>query len=508
MDPTFLCPIKEPLRLTDRTMRAIPIIRLQQSERVGLVVARVAGFCMFPFALAFFAFLGAGPVHAQNNPLIDFWLNPFGGASGSSNSDQSRYAPPPRTGTAGVDQGAVYRSPRQDTRDALWDAPFDPGGAQEVGLQDDFADSPQPVDPNYRIPVLSEQTVEAVKAAIARYRQIVVSGGWAAVPPGAEMQIGTQDPRVAVLRARLEATGDLRQRGGRADAYDSFVYQAVVKFQRRHGLRPNGRVDDRTLSALNVPARARLSQLTINLERIVKLRSGLSDRYVMVNIPGAEIEAVANGVVESRHRAVVGALDRPTPIVQSQIVELNFYPYWHVPESIVKRDLVPTIREDFDYLHRTNLRVFTDWGYKNELDPQSIDWNSDEAMNLKFRQEPGDGNALGYVKINFPNEHQVYLHDTPKRRLFGEELRAYSSGCVRVQNVDDLVAWLLSGQDDWSGERVQEVIQSAHSQDVGLKKKVQLHMTYVTAWASVDGMVHFRRDLYGRDGVGELAANY
>jgi murein L,D-transpeptidase YcbB/YkuD len=228
----------------------------------------------------------------------------------------------------------------------------------------------------------------------------------------------------------------------------------------------------------------------------------------MVNIPGAEIEAVDSGIVQSRHRAVVGALDRPTPLVKSQVVELNFYPYWHVPESIVKRDLVPTIREDFDYLKRTNLRVFTDWGYSDEIDPATVDWNSEAAMDLKFRQEPGDGNALGYVKINFPNEHQVYLHDTPKRRLFGEELRAYSSGCVRVQNVDDLVAWILGGQEDWSQERVQEVIQTGESRNVPVRKKVQLHMTYVTAWATTDGMVHFRRDLYGRDGVGQLAANY
>lgn len=449
--------------------------------------------------------LSAAPVRAQENPLLDFFANPFGGGQPSTTGTN----PVPDAGAIPADP--TYRTPRQDVRDALWDAPFDPGGAGAIAgglIEDDFADAPQPVDPNYTVPVLSARTIDALNGAIARYRQIVAAGEWPQVPPGEEMQIGTQGPRVVVLRARLEATGDLRQIAGQADAYDSFVYQAVVNFQRRHGLRPNGRVDERTLSALKVTARARLSQLTINLDRITKLMKGLGDRYVMVNIPGAEIEAVNSGSVESRHRAVVGMLDRPTPIVQSKIVELNFYPYWHVPESIVKRDLVPTIREDYDYLQRTNLHVFTDWGYKNEIDPASVDWNSDDVMNLKFRQEPGDGNALGYVKINFPNDHQVYLHDTPKRRLFGQELRAYSSGCVRVQNVDDLVSWLLSGQGDWNSERVQDVIQSSQSRNVGLKQKVQLHMTYVTAWASVDGMVHFRRDLYGRDGVGQLAANY
>ncbi len=442
------------------------------------------------------------PVLAQENPLLDFFANPFGGGQPQTAGAN----PAPHQPIAPADP--AYRNPRQDVNDALWDAPFDPGSNPGALKNDDFADAPQPVDPNYTVPVISAQTIDALNGAIARYRQIVAGGEWPQIPAGAEMQIGTKGPRVAVLRARLGATGDLRQQAGQAEAYDSFVYQAVVNFQRRHGLRPNGRAGERTLSALNVSARARLSQLTINLERITKLMNGLGERYVMVNIPGAEIEAVNGGQVESRHRTVVGMLDRPTPIVQSKIVELNFYPYWHVPESIVKRDLVPTIREDYDYLQRTNLRVFTDWSYKNEIDPASVDWHSDDAMNLKFRQEPGDGNALGYVKINFPNEHQVYLHDTPKRRLFGQELRAYSSGCVRVQNVDDLVSWLLAGQDDWSSERVQDVIQSAQSKNIGLKRKVQLHMTYVTAWASLDGVVHFRRDLYGHDGVGQLAANY
>ena len=461
---------------------------------------------ILPMLLAFA--VGSGlvqaPARAQGNPLFDFWLGPFAGDGARGKPS----GPPADTGATPAAPGSGWRSPRQDVRDALWDAPFDPGSAASPLIQDDFADAPQPVDPDYAVPVLSRQTVDALNGAIARYRQIVTAGGWPEIPPGEEMQIGTKGPRVAVLRARLEATGDLRQQAGEPEAYDSFVYQAVVKFQGRHGLRANGRVDERTANALNVTARARLSQLTINLDRITGLLAGLAEPYVMVNIPGAEIEAVDSGIVQSRHRAVVGALDRPTPLVKSQVVELNFYPYWHVPESIVKRDLVPTIREDFDYLKRTNLRVFTDWGYSDEIDPATVDWNSEAAMDLKFRQEPGDGNALGYVKINFPNEHQVYLHDTPKRRLFGEELRAYSSGCVRVQNVDDLVAWILGGQEDWSPERVQEVIQAAQSQNVAVKKKVQLHMTYVTAWASVDGMVHFRRDLYGRDGVGQLAANY
>jgi len=459
----------------------------------------------------------ATPVVAQSgNPILDFWLGPFANRDGAQTQQQTQQqsgaqaaATQQRGFVTGrqTQQNLRYRAPKQNVGDAQWDDPFDASGARTgvLDTQDEFA---QPVDMANTVPILSNETAEAIKLAMARYQSIVERGGWQPIDGGEELKVGSQGPRVIQLRNRLIITGDLRQTAGRPTVFDSFVHQAVVRFQRRHGLRPTGRIDQRTLSALNVPARARLSQLSINLGRISEQIRGLPKRFAMVNIPGQEIEGVRNGVVETRHRAIVGKLDRPTPLLNSRIHQLNFFPYWHVPESIVRRDLVPILREDPEYLVRTNLRVFRDWGYRDEVDANGIDWNSPEAVNYKFRQEPGDGNALGYVRINFHNKHQVFLHDTPSRSLFGQEVRADSSGCVRIQNIEDFVTWTLDGQNGWNSGKVQEVIQTGSSRNVDLQRQVPLYMIYVTAWANDDGMVHFRRDLYARDGVGQLAANY
>lgn len=399
----------------------------------------------------------------------------------------------------------ILRAPRADARESNWDDPFDAAGAGTTASEEVGASAAPVVN---TVPVLSSQTLGAMDAAIARYRQIAATGGWRQVPGGKTLQVGSRDPRVAALRERLMASGDLFQSRGSADVFDSYVQHAVARFQRRNGLRATGLVDERSLSALNVPAEARLAQLELNRSRIAKQLPKLANRFVMVNIPGAEIEAVSSGVVERRHRTVVGKVDRQTPLVTSKISQLNFHPYWHVPESIVRKDLVPQLRNDLDYLERTNLRVFTDWSFKNEVDPRTVDWSSPAAEELKFRQEPGDGNALGHVKINFANSHAVYLHDTPKKALFGQELRADSSGCVRVQNVEELVMWLLQENGDWDRARLDQVISDRVQMDENLSRGVALYMVYVTAWATDDGTVHFRRDLYERDGVGRLAANY
>lgn len=453
----------------------------------------------FLLATSFVAAIVFAPsAQAQSNAWTDFWLGRKPTAQQAQPSQQLKTASPAVT-------RSILRAPRADAAEADWDEPFDAAGAGARLLEGASGNSAVPIVNT--VPVLSRQTLSAMGGAIVGYSHVVAAGGWGQIPPGKTLKLGVRDARVAALRARLFASGDLNQVRGDANAFDSYVLHAVSRYQRRNGLRPTGFVGERTLSALNVPARARLAQLEMNVARIKKMVPGLARRFVMVNIPGAEIEAVSRGVVELRHRAVVGKVDRPTPLVTSKITQLNFNPYWHVPESIVQRDLVPQLRNDLNYLERTNLRVYSDW-YKTEIDASTVDWNADYANNLKFRQEPGEGNALGHVRINFSNSHQVYLHDTPKKALFGQELRADSSGCVRVQNVDELVMWLLRDNSRWSRDRLNQVVSSGEGVDENLNRSVPLYMIYITAWATDDGTVHFRRDLYERDGVGQLAANY
>ncbi|MEM8814110.1 MAG: L,D-transpeptidase family protein [Pseudomonadota bacterium] len=353
------------------------------------------------------------------------------------------------------------------------------------------------------MPTLSPETAAYVQSSIERYSYLVQQGGWPVVPSNGPrtMRIGTRHENVSALRERLIASGDLRQSAGLSTTFDSYVDFAVRRFQERHGANTDGVVGRLTLSMLNVPAGVRLRQLETNLIRLRSMSGFLGDRYVMVNIPAARIEAVQGGRVRSRHTAVVGKVDRQTPVLSSKIHELNFNPFWHVPVSIIRKDLIPMMKKDPEYLARNKIRIY-DWS-GNELVKEQIDWNTDEATKYLFRQDPGEINSLGSVKINFHNQHQVYLHDTPTKNLFGKEKRFHSSGCVRVQNVRELIAWILeTNGEEWSRARIDEVISNGERLDVRVKKPVPLYMSYITAWANREGVVHFRDDIYGRDGVG------
>lgn len=373
---------------------------------------------------------------------------------------------------------------------------------QRVEWQDNFQSTVKSLQAmESSAPTLSQETANYISIAIDRYSRIVQMGGWGRVTGGGRpFRIGAKENRVVELRQRLIASGDLQQTAGMSNVFDSYVDAAVRRFQLRHGLMPDGVVGESTIVALNVPADVRLRQLETNLVRLRAMSGYLGDRYVMVNIPAAEIEAVEFGSVRSRHTAVVGKIDRQTPILNSKIYELNFNPYWTVPVSIIRKDLIPKMKQDPNYLAKNRIRIF-DWK-GNELTWQQIDWDTDEATKYQFRQEPGDINSLGSVRINFHNKHQVYLHDTPSKNLFGSDYRFQSSGCVRVQNVRELVTWLLqSTTPDWNRARVDDVIRTGVREDVKLQSSIPLYLTYITAWANADGVIHFREDVYNRDGL-------
>lgn len=352
-------------------------------------------------------------------------------------------------------------------------------------------------------PIFSERTPQMIEQAIAQYRNIVSAGGWPVVPANKKLKLGAVSKTIPILRKRLIISGDLAPKAGNSEVYDTWVNAAIRRFQSRHGLPSDGVLGRYTYAAMNIPASTRLGQLETNLVRLRSMSGFLGNRYVMVNIPAAHIEAVENGVVVQRHTAIVGRVTRQSPILNSKIHEINLNPYWTAPVSIVKKDIIPLMQKDPTYLSRNSIRIFAPDG--SELPPESINWNSDEAVKYMFRQDPGKINAMGSVKINFPNPHAVYMHDTPQQSLFGRLLRFESSGCVRVENVRDLVAWLAKDTPGWDRRHVEQVIESGERVDVTLAEPVPVYFTYITAWATTEGVVQFRDDIYRRDGVDELA---
>ncbi|MGF0536501.1 L,D-transpeptidase family protein [Agrobacterium sp. ES01] len=352
-------------------------------------------------------------------------------------------------------------------------------------------------------PVLSPSNQVNLLQAIGDYQAIVANGGWPMVNSGVKLRIGVVDPSVRVLRQRLMISGDLARSAGVSDSFDSYVDGAVKRFQARHGLPEDGVLGEFTLKAMNVSADVRLSQLNKNLQRLEGMKEDLGQRYIMVNIPAAYVEAVENDTVALRNTAIVGRESRQSPLVDSKVSDIILNPYWTAPRSIVKKDIVPLMQKDPTYLARNNIRLFDNKG--QEVSPESVDWFAAEAPNLMFRQDPGKINAMSSVKINFPSPDAVYMHDTPTQGLFNKLMRFESSGCVRVQNVRDLVVWILKNTPTWDRQHIEQVIASRVNTPIPVVDPPHVHWVYITAWSAKDRVVQFRDDIYQLDGDAQLA---
>ena len=388
---------------------------------------------------------------------------------------------------AGLALAPAFAAKRHNDGQAEWAQPWEMSDNLSVGRE--------------TTPTLSPATVAATENAIAKYQGIVAQGGWGTVPGGQRLELGAKGRGVQALRQRLLASGDMDADAGMGATFDSFVEAAVKRFQIRHGLGPTGVVDEQTLKEMNVSADQRLRQLQINIVRLRSYSGDLGERFVMVNLPAAHVETVEGGQVYTHHRAGVGRIDRQSPIMQTKAIDINFNPFWHVPPSLIKKDLIPKMKADPNYLAEEKIHVFDKEG--KEIPPNAINWNTDEATHYSYKQEPGsDIDALGAVRININNPYGVYMHDTPEKGIFGDDFRFVSSGCVRVQDVRDYVAWLLKDNPGWGREQIDEVIRSGARTDVKLTKPVNVYWVYITAWATPDGVVQFRPDIYKRDGDG------
>ncbi len=353
---------------------------------------------------------------------------------------------------------------------------------------------------------------KSVLAALHKYREFEKKGGWPRVDAGPTLKSGMKHPRVAQVRKRLLVTGDLASMGGEADLFDGALVTAVKKFQLRHGLIDDGNVGAGTVAEMNVPAKDRVEQLVINLERRRWLAGYLGDRYIYVNIADHDLKIVEKGKTVYTSRVVVGRPFHETPVFSAtmQYIELN--PYWNVPYSIATKELLPVIKKAPGYLPSNEYLLLARMGDNNSaIDPASVDWSQYGPGNFPFhiRQQPGPRNALGTAAFIFPNPHNVFIHDTPNRSIFSLEDRYFSHGCVRVQNPWNLAIFLLKEQDggQWTEDRIRKVVETREQTKINLKNPIAVHITYLTGWAEQDGTVHFRKDAYKRDATLKAAMN-
>ncbi len=345
-----------------------------------------------------------------------------------------------------------------------------------------------PDDPEYR----------ALRQALADHRAQAARGGWPKVPANARLKPGQRSPHVRAMAARLAASGDFTgtvPAEGQPAVYDASLQEAVTRFQRRHGLQDNGVVTPPVVAAMNVPIEQRIHQIVLNLERWRWLPRDPGRRHMLVNVPEQRLDVWEDGRVVLSMRVIVGKRDWPTPIFNDDMTHVVFSPYWNVPPNIATDETLPALMKDPGFLERNNMEVVDAKG--RQIDPSAIDWM--DPTSFRFRQRPGDDNALGLVKFMFPNQFNVYLHDTPTDSLFGRAARLFSHGCVRVEKPEALAQYVLRDQPEWTLDRIRAAMNAGQERHVKLREPIPVYIGYWTARVSPDGIVQFRDDAYGLD---------
>ena len=336
---------------------------------------------------------------------------------------------------------------------------------------------------------------------LASYRALAARGGWPAVPAGGALRPGATGPRVAALRARLAASGDLDATQSTGDAYDAALKAAVAHFQARHGLKADSVATPATLAAANVPVERRIQQLELNLERIRWLPKAFGDRHILVNIPDFALRAYDGGEEVLNMRVVVGKqYESATPIFADTMSYVVFRPYWNVPAGIVREEIVPKMRENTQWIAANNYELVDPKNDSLVIDPGTIDWEGVDTATFDYRvrQKPGPTNSLGKVKFMFPNQFDIYLHDTPSKSLFSRTERDFSHGCIRVEHPDRLARYVFSGAGGMSEAEIREAMSGEESRTVTVKNRLPVYIVYLTAFAR-GGALHFREDIYGAD---------
>lgn len=430
------------------------------------------------------------------------------------------------------DEGEAVRSGEGSARMALISKKLIQAGQGSLGFQDFESSYPQ---------------YAALKGALAQYRAIRDAGGWLAIPDGESIEVGDSDPRIPAIRERLSVEGfisspkDKNENMLLADAEnvatarqmyrsndgahqrssllqnaaiketsaDPYLYsddleQAVKTFQRRHGIETDGVIGPKTLAAMNESVESKIARIADSMERW-RAQGPADSRYIWANIPSYTVEGWNNQAREISMKTVVGMTSRATPTFSDEVEYTVANPRWYAPVSIVAKDKLPKLRRDPSYAQRANFKIY-DRSSGAEVSAYSVDWSDpSSARNYRLVQQPGSGNALGDLKIIFPNQYSIYLHGTPSTHLFDRAERAFSSGCIRLEQPEKMAEWVASYDSDESLEDVRDALSTTRNTRIDFQSRMPIHITYMTVTVNDDGSVNFWRDIYDRtEGVRQV----
>ncbi len=328
----------------------------------------------------------------------------------------------------------------------------------------------------------SNNTYSLLKQHLTHYYNAEKNGGWQPIPTGTAIQKGKSSPAVALLKKRLAATNDYHA-GDTSSVYSDSLETAIINFQKRNGLAPDGTINDSLISILNVPAKERVQQILVNMNRAMWMQPISDSNRIVVNIPGYMLYAYSDSGKTLEMPVIVGKEGASTVIFNSEINQVVFNPTWNIPQRIVRDEIMPKMKTDNNYLEKRNMEIV----------------NGDDSI-PQIRQLPGKDNVMGRVKFLFPNTYDIYLHDTPEKSLFAKKERDLSHGCIRVQDPVALAEFILGKQNnDWSREKILSSMEGSEEQTVKLNDPVSVYITYNTAWVDENGQLNFRNDVYGLD---------
>ncbi|MBI5559372.1 MAG: L,D-transpeptidase family protein [Deltaproteobacteria bacterium] len=343
-----------------------------------------------------------------------------------------------------------------------------------------------------------------LRQALAQYREKAAKETWSVIADGPKLRQNDKDKRIPALRQRLAVLGDLAAgENMTAELFDERFAEAVQRFQQRHGLTADGVIGPKTLQALNISPQKRIRQIELNMERLRWSLRNPGPRYILVNIANFGLEVIENGSPVLSMRVVVGKPFWNTPVFSEEMTYLVLNPPWHIPKSIALEEILPKLRKDPGYLDRQDIKVSQNGATLDGKALQQINWSRLSINNFpyKFKQNPGPKNPLGSIKFVFPNQHDIYLHDSPNKNLFQRNIRAYSHGCIRIEKPVELAEYLLRDDPKWNRDAIAQTIKNGEKKTIRLPRPVPVHLLYLTAWVDENNIMQFRDDIYERDAL-------